>query len=128
MKDFEKQIDEIIAKLSIREKIGQLNQPETPTADNAEEFKEKVRKGEVGSILMSVGATAGNDRQGGISVDFYNELQHIAVEESKSGIPILFGRDVIHGHKTVFPIPLAMTASFNEELIEQSYSDIASEA
>lgn len=128
MKDFEKQIDEIIAKLSIREKIGQLNQPETPTADNAEEFKEKVRKGEVGSILMSVGATAGNDKQGGISVDFYNELQHIAVEESKSGIPILFGRDVIHGHKTVFPIPLAMTASFNEELIEQSYSDIASEA
>ena len=128
MNNFEKQIDGIISKLSLKEKIGQLNQPETPTADNAEEFKERVRNGEVGSILMSVGATAGNDAQGGISVEFYNELQRIAVEESKSGIPILFGRDVIHGHRTVFPIPLAMTASFNEELVEQSYSDIADEA
>ncbi|MCQ2450646.1 MAG: glycoside hydrolase family 3 C-terminal domain-containing protein [Clostridia bacterium] len=128
MQNFEKQIDEILAKLTLREKIGQLNQQETPVAANAEAFKEQVRKGEIGSILMSVGATAGNDAQGTISVDFYNELQKIAVEESPSGIPILFGRDVIHGHKTVFPIPLAMTASFNEELVSKSYSDIAKEA
>lgn len=128
MKDFEKQINGILSKLTLREKLGQLNQPETPTKDNLEEFKEQVRNGEVGSILMSVGATAGNDAQGEVSVEFYNEIQKIAVEESKSGIPILFGRDVIHGHKTVFPIPLAMTASFNGDLISQSYSDIAKEA
>ncbi len=128
MQNFEKQIEEILSKLTLKEKIGQLNQQETPIQNDIEVFKEQVRKGEIGSILMSVGATAGNDSQGAISTEFYNELQRIAVEESKSGIPILFGRDVIHGHKTVFPIPLAMTASFNEELISKSYSDIAREA
>ncbi len=127
-KDIELKIEELLNRMSLHEKIGQLNQPETPTADNMEEFKNKVRRSEVGSVLMSVGATAGNDAQGGISVDFYNEIQRIAVEESKSGIPVLFGRDVIHGHRTVFPIPLAMSASFNGELIEKSYSDIAAEA
>lgn len=125
---FENKALEIIAKMSLREKIGQLNQLETPVAENLEEFKQKVRKGEVGSILMSVGATAGNDAQGAISVDFYNELQRIAVEESPNGVPMIFGRDVIHGHRTVFPIPLAMAASFNPDLIEKSYECVAKEA
>lgn len=125
---FEKRAQEILEKLSLKEKIGQLNQLETPTNDNLEEFKEKVKKGEVGSILMSVGATAGNDAQGSISVDFYNELQKLAVEESNAGIPMIFGRDVIHGHRTVFPIPLAMAASFNTDLIEKSYTCVAKEA
>ena len=126
--DFEKRAEEILSRLTLREKIGQLNQLETPTVDNLDDFKEMVRRGEVGSILMSVGATAGNDPQGAISVDFYNELQRIAVEESTSGIPMIFGRDVIHGHRTVFPIPLAMAASFNMDLIEKSYECIAKEA
>lgn len=121
-------VEELLSKMTIREKIGQLNQPETPTANTIDAFKEMVRKGEVGSILMSVGATAGNDAQGAISNDFYNEIQRIAVEESPNGIPILFGRDVIHGHHTVFPIPLGMAAAFNDELVKKSYSDIASEA
>ncbi|MBQ7936349.1 MAG: glycoside hydrolase family 3 C-terminal domain-containing protein, partial [Clostridia bacterium] len=94
----------------------------------AEEFKEKVRRGEVGSILMAVGATAGNDPQGAIDVEFYNELQRIAVEESPTGIPILFGRDVIHGHRTVLPIPLAMAAAFDPEQVECCYADVAKEA
>ncbi|MBR4909846.1 MAG: glycoside hydrolase family 3 C-terminal domain-containing protein [Clostridia bacterium] len=123
-----KKVEKLIAGMSLREKIGQLNQPETPTADNLEEFKAAVAKGEIGSILMSVGATAGNDAQGEISVDFYNEIQRLAVEKSPSGIPILFGRDVIHGHRTVFPIPLAMAASFDPELVSQSYRDTAVEA
>lgn len=128
MKNYDKQIEEIISKLTLKEKIGQLNQQETPVIADVESFKQQIRNGEIGSILMSIGATAGNDSQGSVSVDFYNELQRIAVEESKSGIPILFGRDVIHGHRTVFPIPLAMTASFNEDAIKQSFSDIATEA
>ena len=101
-KSIEQKIGLLLEKMSLREKIGQLNQPESPTNENAEEFKEMVRRGEIGSILMSVGATAGNDAQGAINVDFYNELQRIAVEESPNGIPILLGRDVIHGHNTVF--------------------------
>jgi beta-glucosidase len=126
--DVKVRVEKIISKMSLRAKIGQLNQPETPVGSEAEEFKNAVRRGEIGSVLMSVGATAGNDAQGEINVDFYNELQRIAVEESPDGIPILFGRDVIHGHKTVFPIPLAMAASFNPELVGKCYRDIAVEA
>ena len=127
-KKYDDKIDVIISKMSLREKIGQLNQPETPRASNVEQFKDMIRHGEVGSILMSVGATAGNDEQGEIDVEFYNELQRVAVEESPSGIPILFGRDVIHGHRTVLPLPLAMAASFDPELTEKCYADIAEEA
>lgn len=121
-------IEKLLEKMTLHEKIGQLHQPETPTAEKAQAFREMVRRGEVGSVLMSVGATAGNDPQGAIDVDFYNELQRIAVEESPSGIPILFGRDVIHGHHTVLPIPLAMAASFRFDLIEACYADVAREA
>lgn len=128
LSDFEKRAEEILSKMTLAEKVGQLNQLETPTVDKLDEFKEKVKKGQVGSILMSVGATAGNTQQGAIDIDFYNELQRIAVEESPNCIPMLFGRDVIHGHRTVFPIPLAMAASFNNELIEKAYSYIAKEA
>ena len=128
METINQRVEEILAKMTLREKIGQLNQPQTPLPHQAEKIKEMVRRGEIGSILMAVGATAGNDPQGDISVDFYNELQHIAVEESPSGIPIIFGRDVIHGHRTVLPIPLGMAASFNFDLIEECYRDIAEEA
>ncbi len=121
-------VEELLSKMTLREKIGQLNQPETPTEENMQSFLQAVRKGEVGSVLMSVGATAGNDAQGAISNDFYNEIQRVAVEESPCGIPILFGRDVIHGHHTVFPIPLAMSAAFNNDLVQKSYRDIAAEA
>ena len=127
-KDFEAQINAIVEKMSLREKLGQLTQLETATADRAEMLKAQVRRGEVGSILMSVGATAGNTPQGEIDVDYYNELQRVAVEESPLGIPLLFGRDVIHGHKTVYPIPLAMAASFDFDLIKKCYREIAEEA
>lgn len=127
-KDFEKKAEEIVSGLTLREKIGQLNQPETPSEGNLDRFKEMVREGLIGSILMSVGATAGNDEQGEIDVEAYNELQRIAVKESRAGIPILFGRDVIHGHRTVFPVPLAQSAAFNPELVSESYEMIAKEA
>lgn len=128
MADIEKTIENILSRMTLAEKIGQLNQQETPVGGDVEAFKAQIRRGEIGSVLMSVGATAGNDEQGEINIDFYNELQRVAVEESRSGVPILFCRDVIHGHRTVFPIPLALAASFDEVLIEKSYSDIADEA
>jgi len=125
---YDSDIDLLISKMTLREKIGQLNQPETPRPDRAEEFKEMVRRGEIGSILMAVGATAGNDPQGDIDTDFYNELQRIAVEESRLGIPIIFGRDVIHGHRTVLPVPLGFSASFDPEKIEECFRDVSEEA
>jgi len=88
----------------------------------------KIKNGEIGSIILATSATSGNDKQSHVNIELCNELQKIAVEESRMQIPIIYGRDVIHGHRTVFPIPLAQAASFNTELIEESYRCIAKEA
>ena len=128
MQNMDAKIEALIAKMTLHEKVGQLNMPETPNLTTKEEFLAKVRRGEVGSILMSVGSTAGNTPQGAINVEFYNEIQRAAVEESPSGIPVIFGRDVIHGHRTVLPVPLGMAASFNFDKIRECYRDVAEEA
>jgi len=127
--EFENLIDELINKMSLKEKIGQLNQiTVTSFKGDYELLKSKIKNGEIGSIILASSATAGNDAQGHVNTDFYNELQKIAVEESRLHIPMIYARDVIHGHRTVFPIPLAQAASFNPELIEESYKCIAKEA
>lgn len=118
-------ITSIIEKMTLEEKIGQLNQG---VSRDKERIKEEVRKGRVGSIILADTATAGNDEQQKIETDFLNELQRIAVEESPSHIPLIFGRDVIHGHHTVLPIPLAAAASFNPQIVENAYRAIAEEA
>lgn len=127
--DFEQQIEELIGKMTISEKIGQLNQVLQPwNREQAEDYKRRIRNGEIGSIILADSATAGNDKLSYIDVELYNELQQTAVEESRCHIPLIYGRDVIHGHHTVYPIPLASAASFNEELVEKCYRNIAKEA
>ncbi len=118
---------EIVKGLSLRQKIGQLNQ-ERLGKDSHDELKEKIRRGEVGSCILALSATAGNDEQNREYVKILNEIQRTAVEESESGIPLIFGRDVIHGHRTVMPIPLAQAASFNPELTREAYRCVAKEA
>lgn len=128
-KQYDERIDELLSKMSLKEKIGQLNQLLGPMSkQDVIELKEKIKKGEIGSLLMATTWTAGNDHQEPIDVDLYNELQRIAVEESPNHIPLIYGKDVIHGHFTVYPIPLASAASFNPELIEKCYRNIAREA
>ncbi len=91
-KKFDKQIDELIAQMTLREKIGQLNQPIGHMSEQELiDMKDAVRKGEVGSILLAECATAGNDPQGRVNTELYNELQRVAVEESRLGIPMIFG-------------------------------------
>lgn len=126
---FDKKINELLSKMTLKEKIGQLNQiPEPQGIEQIENYKKMIRKGEIGSIILASSATAGNDAQHNVRVELCNELQKVAVEESPNHIPIIYGRDVIHGHHTVYPIPLASAASFNEELVEKCYRDIAEEA
>ncbi|MBO4433626.1 MAG: glycoside hydrolase family 3 C-terminal domain-containing protein [Clostridia bacterium] len=128
-KEFDGLIDNLLSKMTLKEKIGQLNQITGPLReDQIEGIKTAVRNGEVGSIILASSSTAGNDPQGHVNIDLYNELQRVAVTESRLKIPMIYGRDVIHGHRTVYPIPLASAASFNEELIEKCYRDIAEEA
>ena len=118
---------EIVKSLTLKQKIGQLNQ-EMLGKENSDELKEKIRRGEVGSIILACSATAGNDEQYRGYVDYINEIQRTAVEESETKIPLIFGRDVIHGHRTVMPNPLAQAASFNPELTRRAYRCVAKEA
>ena len=128
-KRFDKQVDELLAKMTLKEKIGQLNQGARATDPKQKErIEEMCRNGEMGSLILAATPTAGNTDEHNVYTEFYNEFQKIAVNESRLGIPLMFGRDVIHGHRTVFPIPLAAACSFNPELITKCYRATAKEA
>ncbi|MBR6676206.1 MAG: glycoside hydrolase family 3 C-terminal domain-containing protein [Clostridia bacterium] len=129
-KEYESRAREILAKMSLKEKIGQLNQAVMPCEDEAskEAFRKRLRNGEIGSVILSLSATAGNDEQKAVVVEMLNDLQKTSVEEGPHGIPLLFGRDVIHGHHTVLPIPLASAASFDPALVTEAYRDVAEDA
>lgn len=106
--DLENDIRKLIGEMTLEEKVGQMQQVFDGFYSSDEELKDAVREGKVGSFLNIMGA------------DRIAELQRIAKEESKHGIPLLFGRDVIHGYKTIFPIPLAMASSWEPELVEKA--------
>jgi beta-glucosidase len=106
----------LLAQMSLAEKIGQMSQVEAGHGYAPDYLGDRLRAGGIGSVINVV------------DVDAVNELQRIAVEESRLGIPLLVGRDVIHGFKTVFPIPLGQAASWNTELAEEGARVAAQEA
>ncbi len=116
----ERFVDSLLALMTIEEKIGQMTLFTTdweatgPTIRAG--YREDIRQGRCGALFNSHTAT------------FTRELQRIAVEESRLRIPLLFGYDVIHGYKTIFPIPLAEAASWDLEAIERSARIAATEA
>lgn len=113
-------IDELLLEMSLEEKIGQLNlvaYGETDTGtEKTQDVEGKIAAGQVGGIF------------GTYNLDEMERLQTLAVEQSRLGIPLLFGLDVIHGHKTVFPIPLALACSWNMDLIARTARIAAIEA
>lgn len=113
--NIEKKIDELLAKMTLHEKVGQLAQVHT-NQDTTPCVEEKLRLGEIGGFL-----TDSNKEN-------VNRLQRIAVEESRLGIPAIFGRDVIHGHKVGYPDALTTACSFNTELAKECYAAVADEA
>ncbi|AUP81723.1 glycosyl hydrolase [Flavivirga eckloniae] len=104
--------------MSIDDKIGQTNLRGTSSRAKtlSEELKEDVRQGKVGALLNVM------------KVEFVDELQKIAVEESPNKIPLIFGRDVVHGFKTIFPIPIGLAASWDTEIAKSSSRVAAIEA
>lgn len=112
--EIEMRIDKLLSQMTLQEKIGQMNQ--ISAGGSVEPFADAVRNGQVGSIL--------NETDPGR----VNELQRIAVEESRLGIPLLVARDVIHGFNTVFPIPLGIAATFDPQLAEEGARVAAIEA
>lgn len=101
--DVERKVEALLGKMTLEEKLGQMNQLSPWDFDD---LAERVRKGEVGSILNCT------------DPDVVDRIQKVAVEESRLGIPLLVARDVIHGYKTIFPIPLGQAATFNPQLVE----------
>ena len=116
----ERVVDSVLAGLTLEEKLGQLTQyrgrsaltgPQTPEAGAAD-----IRAGRVGSFLGTHGAALTRD------------LQRVAVEESRAKIPLLFAHDVIHGFRTIFPVPLAEAASWDPSAVQRAARIGASEA
>ena len=105
-------VEKLLKEMTLEEKIGQMVQ----YGKLNDEIKDKIRQGKVGSLLNVQGAKT------------VNELQKIAVNETRLGIPLLIGDDVIHGYRTTFPIPLAESCSWDLDLIQKSASIAAKEA
>src|SRR6267143_2240873 len=112
----EKKIDELLARMTLAEKLGQLQQLDGEgNGTFRPEHPDLIRKGLLGSTLNVRGAKN------------TNQLQHVAMDESRLKIPVLFGFDVIHGYRTIFPIPLAEASGWDPTLAERSASIAAQE-
>ena len=118
--DYDKFVDGLMRKMTLREKIGQLNLlptgPVTTAYGQNEEIFEDVRRGDVGGVFNLRG------------VHDNTIIQRMAVEETRLGIPILFGCDVIHGYETIFPLNIALSCSWDMNAIEEMARISAREA
>ena len=112
--DVERRVEAILSRMTLAEKIGQMNQ--VSVGGDVSHYAEALRQGQIGSVLNEVDPVR------------LNEYQRICMEESRLGIPLLVGRDVIHGFHTVFPIPLGLAATFDPELVEAGARIAAVEA
>ena len=109
--DVDRKVDELLSKMTLREKVGQMNQ-----LSGGAWLVEQAAKGEVGSILNCVDPAE------------INAVQKAAVEQSRLGIPIIVSRDVIHGFRTIFPIPIGQAATFDPAIVEKGARIAAVEA
>jgi beta-glucosidase len=110
------QVEELINKMTLEEKIGQMQLFHSPGGSDMSDLSDLIKSGQAGAILNETRPEA------------IRELQQAAVEQSRLGIPLLFGRDVIHGFKTIFPINIGLAATFNPELVREGAEIAALEA
>ena len=113
-------LDNLLKRMTLEEKIGQLNLPVTGEITTGQakssDIATKIKRGEVGGLFNLKG------------VDKIRDVQRLAVENSRLGIPLLFGMDVIHGYETIFPIPLGLSCTWDIPAIEESARIAAVEA
>ncbi len=111
--NIEQRIDALLKRMTIEEKLGQMSQSTSLATPLSDEIKQQIRQGRWGSFLNTGNAA---DRM---------EAQRIALQESRLGIPLIFGRDVIHGYRIVVPIPLGESASWDADLISRAAREAA---
>ena len=112
----QQRVDDLLGQMTLAEKVGQMNQVNSGDEHAVAHLRSAIQAGHIGSVLNEV------------NLETINELQRIAVHESRLGIPLLIGRDVIHGFKTVMPIPLGQAATFNPDLVREGARVAAREA
>lgn len=115
----EKRVDDLLSRMTLEEKVMQLNQYTLGRNNNVNNVGEEVKKvpAEIGSLIYFE-----------TNPELRNNMQKKAMEESRLGIPIIFGYDAIHGFRTVYPISLAQACSWNPDLVEQACAVSAQEA
>ena len=115
----EKRIEDLLSRMTLEEKVMQLNQFTLGRNDNANNMADPVNDipAQVGSLIYF-----------GSNADLRNKVQKKAMEQSRLGIPIIFGYDVIHGFRTIYPISLAQACAWNPKLVEQACGVAAQEA
>ena len=112
----EQRVADLLGQMTLAEKIGQMSQLNASEGYAPDYLADGLRDGRIGSVINIV------------DVDAVNALQRIAVEQSRLGIPLMVGRDVIHGFKTILPIPLGQAATWNRELVKEGARVAALEA
>jgi beta-glucosidase len=112
----DKRLEELLARMTLSEKVGQMVQINDFDGVVSDDLKKRLREGRIGSMLNEIVPKASM------------EIQRIAIEESRLGIPLIMGRDVIHGYRTIFPIPLGQAAAWDPALVRQCAQVAAKEA
>lgn len=116
----EGRIEDLLRQMTLEEKVGQMtlltSDLDATGPSIREQYREDIRAGRVGAVFNAFGA------------EFTRSLQRLAVEETRLGIPLLFGYDVVHGHRTIFPVPLAQAASWDIEAVRRAARVSAIEA
>ncbi len=113
-------VADLLPRMTIAEKIGQLSQGCISEKSHAEgPQRNPVRDGNMGSFILAIAPA--------LSVGIRNQMQHIAVDESRLGIPLMFGYDAIHGFRTTFPIPLGLGATWDADLVARAQAVSARE-
>jgi len=124
--ELEKKVEKVLSKMTLEEKVGQMNDvwanadglttDKTWINDSTENISSLIRTGKIGTIVAEM------------DVKHMNDLQRIAIEQSRLGIPLVFTNSLVHGYKTIFPLALAQAASFNPDLVQMCAKLVAKEA